>query len=352
MSPQQTFRLALAIHGHLQQQRSSIRSIELPESAWLTCQSMQRQLRRALAHDWQLAARRLDRDVNVQLQSLLEQMRQIVDDRATTVTKHVPTAHDIYQDILSLEAEFEAVTWSIRQGTLSVTTSDVVLENIDLGRFQIELDWRELPDSTSFRVIALDPNPADSNENVTHPHVESESLCVGDARLSIQYALEQGRIADFFLIVNNVLLTYNGGSPYVSLRDWHGVSCSDCGDSVSSDDRFTCGKCEDSLCESCYRLCESCSDNFCCTCVASCDGCDEDVCHGCQQSCSSCKSTFCPSCLEENVCDNCQQEANEEEAAAAQAMGNTSTRTSSGAGESHVEPEVHAHRLEQVAVLS
>ena len=36
----------------------------------------------------------------------------------------------------------------------------------------------------------------------------------------------------------------------------------------------------------------------------------------------------------------------EEEAAAAQAMGNTSTRTSSGAGESHVEPEVHAHRLE------
>ena len=103
MAPQQTYRLALAIHGRLQQQRSNIRTIELPESVWLTCQSLQRQLRRAMAHDWQLAARRLDRDFNVQLRTLLDQMRQIVGDRMTTVTKHMPTVRDIYQDILSLE---------------------------------------------------------------------------------------------------------------------------------------------------------------------------------------------------------------------------------------------------------
>jgi hypothetical protein len=353
MAQKQIFRLALAIHGHLrQQQGSNIPAVELPESVWLTCQSMQRRLRRALAHDWQLAARRLDRDFNAQLHSLQDQIRQVVDDRTTGPAQHMPTVHDIYQDILSLKAEFEAVTWSIRQRTLSVTTSDVVLENIDLGRFQIELDWRELPDSTAFRVIALEPNPADSNDNVTHPHVESETLCVGDARLSLQYALEQGRIADFFLIVNNVLQTYNSGSPYVSLAEWHGVRCSDCGDSVSSDDCFTCGKCEDSLCESCYRYCEPCSGHFCCTCMASCKACDEDLCRDCQQSCKSCKSSFCPSCLEENLCDNCQQESDEAESDAAPTIEDAPTGTPSGARASRVAPEVHADCLEQAAVLS
>ena len=136
-----------------------------------------------------------------------------------------------------------------------------------MGRFQIELDWRKLPDSTGFRVIAIDLNPAASNENTTHPHIEQESLCVGDARLPIQYSLQQGRIADFFLIVNNVLLTYNSGSPYVSLADWNGMSCSDCGDSVNSEDRYTCEKCDHTLCESFYRHCEACSSYFCCECV-------------------------------------------------------------------------------------
>ena len=37
------YRLALAIHDHLQQRRSYIRTIDLPEAAWLKCQSMQRQ---------------------------------------------------------------------------------------------------------------------------------------------------------------------------------------------------------------------------------------------------------------------------------------------------------------------
>jgi len=353
MSPQQTLRLALAIHGHLrQQQGNNIPSAELPESVWLTCKTIQRRLRRALAQDWQLAARRLDRDFNAQLNSLLDQIRQIVNDRSTRPAKHIPTVHDIHQDILSLKAEFEAVTWDIRQRTLSVTTADVVLRNIDLGRFEIELDWRELPDASAFRVIALDPNPADSNDQVTHPHVESESLCVGDARLSLQHALEQGRIADFFLIVNSVLLTYNSGSPYVSLAEWHGVRCSDCGDSVGSEDCFTCGKCEDSLCESCYRYCEPCSGHFCCTCVATCDACDEDLCRDCQQSCKSCKATFCPSCLEENLCDTCQQEFAETEADTATPMGHAPTGTPSEVRPSHVVHEVHANCLEQAAVPS
>ena len=345
------YRLALAIHDHLQQRRSYIRTIDLPEAAWFKCQFMQRQIRCALANNWQLAAERLDRDFRVQLKSLLEQIRQLVDESVITSQKAGPTAYDIYEEISSLESEFEEVSWCIRQGTLSVTTSEIVLKNIALGPFQIVLDWRSCTEFPCFRVIALDPNPADCREEVTHPHVENESLCMGDARLPIWYALEQGRFADFFLIVNNILQTYNSGSPYVALEDWHGVRCSDCGDSVNSEDRYTCEKCEDYVCDSCCRRCESCDSNFCSECVTRCEACDEDVCYYCQQSCSSCESTFCPRCLKENVCDNCEQNSNEEDADG-RASNDTISCKCSGVIPQHSQPQVHANCLEQAAVLS
>ena len=312
MASRQVLRIALAIYDHLQRGQSTTRTLELPVGTWVKCQSMQRQVRCAIANNWQLAAQRLNRDFDAQVRSLLDQVRSLVNESVTTKPKDGPNIRDIYEDILSLESEFDEVSWCIRQGTLSVTTSEIVLQNIELGRFQIELDWRQLPDSTYFRVIALDPNPADSNDSVTHPHIENESLCTGDARLPIQYALEQGRFADFFLIVNNVLQTYNSGSPYVSLEDWHGVRCSDCGDSVNSEDRYTCEKCEDYVCDSCARCCESCHSYFCCGCTTRCDACDEDVCYHCQQSCGSCTLTCCSSCLEEDICDKCRKKSKEQ----------------------------------------
>ena len=115
MAEQHAYHLALAIHDHLQQRRSAFRSIELPEATWLTCQSLQRQLRRALAHGWQLAARRLNRDFNVQIRSLVDQVSRLPDDRRTAVSDHQSTARDLYQDIVSLEDDFDDVSWNIRQ---------------------------------------------------------------------------------------------------------------------------------------------------------------------------------------------------------------------------------------------
>ncbi len=316
MTRQQVLRIALAIYDHLQSTRVHTRTTELPEATWLKCQSMQRKIRRAIANDWQLAAQRLNHDFNVQLRSLQAQVRALVGEESTTRTKFGPSINDIYSDILSLELEFDEVAWCKRQGTLSVTTPEISLQNINLGRFEIELDWRQLPDSMYFRVIALDPNPADSNGQVTHPHVENESLCVGDASLPIQRALEQGRFADFFLIVNNVMQTYNSGSPYVSLDAWHGVQCADCGYLVESEDRYTCEKCEDYVCETCSRYCETCFNTFCSHCVVRCDLCDEDACYYCQQSCGSCTLTCCPNCLEEDICDKCRKKSKDEGVAA------------------------------------
>ena len=88
------------------------------------------------------------------------------------------------------------------------------------------------------------PIPLRSNEDVTHPHVSDEAVCEGDGRVPIRKALEQGRLLDFFVIVRNLLQTYNSGSPFVSLDDWEGIRCADCGASAGEDERWTCVKCE------------------------------------------------------------------------------------------------------------
>ena len=344
MAPTPAHRIALAIWEHLHRRRRVIPRTELPAAMWSKCHSLSRQLDLARSREWILAARRLESDLRSQLQTMTDQLSKL-GEGLCGVRQEVASVHDIYKDIVSLESEFEEVSWSCLQGTLSVTTEEIVLEGIALGRFQVELDWRELP-TTWFRVIALDPNAATSNDNVTHPHVEAESLCMGDARLPIVQALEQGRIADFFSIVNSVLLTYNSGSPYVSLADWTGVTCSDCGDTIDAEDRYTCEKCEHSLCDSCYRHCEACSSYFCGDCVVRCESCDEDVCQHCQRTCKSCRDTFCPRCVEENVCDNCQQEppTPEEGAAAPEVVRRIDP--------SPAEATIHTHSVEQVAVFS
>ena len=148
---------------------------------------------------------------------------------------------DIYADLVALDEEFAEVSFDRRGQTISVTTEPIELEGVYLGPFEIRLDWSDLAEGHpgNYRVIAVDANPAAANESVTHPHVQDEAVCEGEGRQPIRKALEQGRLLDFFVIVANLLRTYNSDSPYVSLSDWHGVECADCGTTVSDDDRLT-----------------------------------------------------------------------------------------------------------------
>ncbi len=105
--------------------------------------------------------------------------------------------------------EFDQVTINLRERTLSVTTEPIDLEGLELGPFSILLDWNRLSEHGSYRIVAEYPNPAHSNEEVTHPHVHDERLCEGGGHLAIRQSLQEGRLLDFFILVRQVLRTYN-----------------------------------------------------------------------------------------------------------------------------------------------
>ena len=57
--------------------------------------------------------------------------------------------------------------------------------------------------------------------------------------------------------------TYNAESPYVSLDDWEGRPCYDCGYTTHEDDCFWCEGCDNDFCEECYSYCCSCDVSLC-----------------------------------------------------------------------------------------
>ena len=137
-----------------------------------------------------------------------------------------------------------------------------------------------LRNSSPYDVIAQDSSYA-TVDGTTHPHVSSNSLCEGTAQRPIRQALNDARLFDFFMIVHQTLQTYNSGSAYVSLSDWHGVECRECGDSIRDEDAYSCDRCERTMCCDCRQTCEYCCDCFCDDCVERCSGCDDTTCGSC-----------------------------------------------------------------------
>jgi hypothetical protein len=226
-----------------------------------------------------------------------------------------PRLRDLYEELEQLELEFGGVVLDPRHRLVSATTDPIELEEIPLGAFRIELNFERLadqPGTSAFRIVALQPNPPDCSEDVTHPHVRDEHLCAGEATVPIARALQQGRITDAFLAVRSVLETYNSGSPYVALEDWHGRPCSDCGTTIDPDKTSTCEQCSEICCEECISWCDICESSFCRSCL------EEDIesgrlcCRSCRHRCGSCnrivdadswveETGLCPSCHEERI---------------------------------------------------
>ena len=238
---------------------------------------------------------------------------------------------EIYDDLRQLAEEFEPESAEFKPSSresgpkITVRTSSIELDDVDLGPFAIELAVHRLhpgSDAGCFHIRALEPNPAASDSNVTHPHVSSGLLCAGDAAAPISQALRQGRISDAFLLVRSVLQTYNPQSPYVSLEDWHGISCPECGESAGSNGMISCDVCGHELCEHCMGTCALC---------------DKSVCDGCRERDSVSRLSCCPTCRSEckrcgrivdnnsfieafGLCPGCDQKAQEEAATEAEAM--------------------------------
>ena len=192
--------------------------------------------------------------------------------------KPISKQSEIARDLLVLQEEFPSVTVDLAACELAVTTEPIELEDLPLGPFEIRLDWQELSGTLPYKVVALEPNPARSNDSVTHPHVSDGTLCEGNGRLAIRSALKEGRLVDFFAIVRQLLETYAKGHAYVEIGDWHGRPCGDCGYHISDDYGLSCTRCEDTVCDECLLTCGGCQEGFCGQCIGNCRACGAACC--------------------------------------------------------------------------
>ncbi len=307
--PRAVLRAAVLIHEQLAEHDQSASTVHLPNRSWAMINHVRQRIAQARDHGWQRAAKKLRQEMTDHLgyyRLELDSMLRALETRSAPRVRYGPC--DIYQDLLALSTEFDDVEIDLDEHELRVTTDAIVLEGIHLGRFTICLDWQKLGDpDPAYRVMACDPHPARTREDVPHPHVQDETLCEGEGRAAIRAALAQGRVQDFVVLVSQVLHTYARGSAYVELDDWNGTTCSDCGDTMSAHDSYGCQRCGSDLCEDCRRFCAVCDEPFCADCFYTCPECEADICRGCMEVCPSCGRRICARCLEHGLCPSCQE---------------------------------------------
>lgn len=277
--------------------------------------SESRKLGISLAHNWLSAAdqccirsRRLLDDIVYSV----SRVKQLIEKPC----KETPKLSLLVEELNELQQEFGDIDFDRAENTISVVTDPITLEDIYLGPFKIQLELNNLSGLYRYgpyHVIALDPHPAATAEDVTHPHVSNERLCEGDGSVAIRTALEQGRLCDFFTMVRSILQTYNPDSPYVSLSDWDGEPCYECGYTMHSDDTYYCEYCEHDYCSECVTYCSCCDETLSLGCAQKCPHCEENICSYCMAECAECGSPCCKSCLEDNMCPDCEKESEVEE---------------------------------------
>jgi hypothetical protein len=296
-------RAALGISSQLAHVRHLPADVNLPYSTWQRLNRTFSLLQLATSRQWTVASRDLIEDLDSLLNQLDIELRVVRRELNSRLRpRHLSTPGDVYADLLALPSEFEELTIDLQQRTISVSTEPIGLEGTSLGRFRIELKWSDLGQHRAYRVRAIDPQAATGSHEVTHPHVRNDELCEGDGSIAIAAAMAEGRLLEFFLLVRQVLQTYNPDSAFIPLDRWDGVSCQDCGDRMPADEAGHCDRCEDPLCSDCS---------------IGCDRCHAYVCNGCSSLCEACESSHCTSCLTNEsgrlLCDTCLEEARAEE---------------------------------------
>lgn len=302
-------RVAAAVERRLARYRQP--ALALPRARWSHLQELcaqvhfcrQRGMAKAeerVRRNMQWQARRLHEEIAGQIAALEEDGR-----RATSSTG------DIYRELVALKREFGGIACNLKEGTVSVTTQPIVLRDVHLGPFRIELAYRLIGSTDCYRVIATQPKKPCGDSHATHPHVRNDSLCEGDGKAAINAALRDGRLYDFFLLVSQVLTQYNAGNSYADLSSWTGVECRDCGETIDTDDAYCCGLCGCDVCRSCVWICLGCREEMCSDCTSACARCHRTHCAGCLTKCSVCQASICIQCREGGQCRSCRA-ANQE----------------------------------------
>jgi hypothetical protein len=286
-----------------------------PEAAYLDC--LQREyvalstasarLVKARQHRLSLILPTLERDLFTHARELGRAAENLLARRQRAGRK-LPAIASVVADLRQVEEEFGGLDIHWKQKAISVTTKPITLEGIELGPFAIKLYWERGPEddvSGCFQIIALEPNPAASDDSVTHPHVKDEYLCAGQAARALCKALEEKRLADAFCIVHSVLTTYNRESPHVALHAWGGQACHDCGERVRTPDVWVCDKCGEEVCPECINRCTSCRTARCANCCTRCAVCKEPVCDECVRCSAHSTRMCCWACT--GSCLRCQR---------------------------------------------
>lgn len=269
-----------------------------------------RKMGKSLTHGWfSIAGRccsRTGRLLN-EVSSSISQVQKLIEGPQMKT----PELSMLVEELKALQDEFGNMGFDKGTNTISVVTESITLEHVALGAFSIQLEldkFHELHKERPYHVVALNPNPAATDETVTHPHISGERVCEGDGTAAIRACLEQGRLTDFFTMVRSILTTYNPDSPYVALDDWDGTPCYDCGYTMNSDDTYYCHNCEHGFCDQCSSYCRICEETICLGCSGHCPHCEEPRCNECISRCTKCEELCCEDCLEDDLCPTCKEE--------------------------------------------
>ena len=319
-SRKQMIKIALAMQERLQalqdhRFREVQRLVQVVGTDLEQLQTERRYLEQCACRGWHEAAANLTSRMENKLHDLPYAVEQALH-MIGNIRNQLPSLRQIAEELMQLQDEFGRVEFNLPEQTVSVFTDPIELDGLYLGDFEIRLEVEKLAqlrDSNAFRIVALDPHPAACNDAVTHPHVSDEYLCAGDANAALVQALATGRICDAFLLVKSVLETYNPSSPYVSLDEWNGIACYDCGYVIDADDSYYCETCENTFCSDCFSCCHCCDNSYCQGCLSSCPVCEEPVCQSCMSTCSQCEETMCTSCLDKGICSSCKEEMENQE---------------------------------------
>ena len=305
------YRFAVLLQERLMVGSRQMACPELPDWYWSQCVELRRKLLTARMRRWRGAADEMAHELG----RLMRELSRDFSDKALSLGEsfrvpEVPSLRDLYAEVQAVFDEFEQSDLSLKKREIWVVTDPITLEFVDLGPFEIRLNLEAigtLDRRQPYDIRALDPVPANSNSGVTHPHVLGGSLCEGDGKAAIRKAINEGRLSDFFQIVNQILHTYNSESAHAQLSEWSSCHCYDCDASVSSDDTNYCQFCECDFCSDCIQSCESCSSALCDNCSTDCEKCGETVCKTCLKECIRCSSKICPSCSTDRKCPDCHE---------------------------------------------
>lgn len=305
-------RVAAKIREQYQSQATGFPNVNSPPvDQWTRVMRLSRLLTKAEQHQYPAAFQRC-------LEQLKQTHARLIHELSTghselTAIKQptaIPSLRELAAELISLPQEFDetSIDWSAQE--IVVRTPAVILSDVNLGEFEIRFRWSELGDSQPYRIISLSQT---GDDDVHHPHVQEETLCEGEGKIPINQALADGRLGDFFLLVQQILQTYNPGSAYVPLDRWWNSSCADCDDSMSHDESRPCSICEHQICEYCRRNCTACGDHLCSSCADTCETCDDTFCRDCLANCESCGECCCQPCLSDQTCSSCLEESMEKE---------------------------------------